>query len=319
MTTTAPQSMIARGGACSLRGPRPSQEDRHCVVDRGWDVAEAPGARSGAGGRHGRPPELQLLRRLRRPRRAESVELRVQRAVEEVLQPALLSLEALDEAALRDAMLAAFEQTEQGVLRASSAGGDWDDGTTAVCALVLGSTLVLGNLGDSRMVLCRRSGEAKRLTTDHKPEDEAERIVAAGGFLQVVGGVARLEGDLSVSRAFGDREYKKAGGGSGALSAVPDVGVVDLLRADAAFLLLACDGVWDVYSDAEACDLVRTGLRQNEGDAEAAASFLADCTVADARCTDNVTVVVVVLERRDAPELPAEAAAAPEPEAGQPP
>ena len=59
--------------------------------------------------------------------------------------------------------------------------------------------------------------------------------------------------------------------------------------------------------------------RQNEGDAEAAASFLADCTVADARCTDNVTVVVVVLERRDAPELPAEAAAAPEPEAGQPP
>ena len=169
------------------------------------------------------------------------------------------------------------------------------------------------------MVLCRRSGEAKRLTTDHKPEDEAERIVAAGGFLQVVGGVARLEGDLSVSRAFGDREYKKAGGGSGALSAVPDVGVVDLLRADAAFLLLACDGVWDVYSDAEACDLVRTGLRQNEGDAEAAASFLADCTVADARCTDNVTVVVVVLERRDAPELPAEAAAAPEPEAGQPP
>ena len=179
--------------------------------------------------------------------------------------------------------------------------------------------LVLGNLGDSRMVLCRRSGEAKRLTTDHKPEEEAERIVAAGGFLQVVGGVARLEGDLSVSRAFGDREYKKAGGGSGALSAIPDVGVVDLLRADAAFLVLACDGVWDVYSDAEACDLVRTGLRQNEGDADAAASFLADCTVADARCTDNVTVVVVVLERRDAPELPAEAAAAPEPEAGQPP
>ena len=52
-----------------------------------------------------------------------------------------------------------------------------------------------------------------------------------------------------------------------------------------------------------------------EGDAEAAASFLADCTVADARCTDNVTVVVVVLERRDAPELPSEAMAAPEPEA----
>ena len=317
--TTAPQSMIARGGACSLRGPRPSQEDRHCVVDRGWDVARHPAlAAAPADGTAGRPScsFYAVFDGHGGPKASNCASKELWK---KYLQPALLSIEALDEAALRDAMLAAFEQTEQGVLRASSAGGDWDDGTTAVCALVLGSTLVLGNLGDSRMVLCRRSGEAKRLTTDHKPEEEAERIVAAGGFLQVVGGVARLEGDLSVSRAFGDREYKKAGGGSGALSAVPDVGVVDLLRADAAFLILACDGVWDVYSDAEACDLVRTGLRQNEGDPEAAASFLADCTVADARCTDNVTVVVVVLERRDAPELPAEAAAAPEPEAGQPP
>ena len=79
-----------------------------------------------------------------------------------------------------------------------------------------------------------------------------------------------------------------------------------------------------VQAEAEAFETRQKGLAhadavKAQGDAEAAASFLADCTVADARCTDNVTVVVVVLERRDAPELPAEAAAAPEPEAGRPP
>lgn len=42
---------------------------------------------------------------------------------------------------------------------------------------------------------------------DHKParEDEAERIRAAGGF--VIGN--RVMAELSVSRAFGDSEFKK--------------------------------------------------------------------------------------------------------------
>ena len=105
--------------------------------------------------------------------------------------------------------------------------------------------------------------------------------------------MARLEGDLSVSRAFGDREYKKAGGGSGALSAIPDVGVVDLLRADAAFLLLACDGVWDVFSDQQACDSVSLALAQG-GTPEAAARKLAGDAFA-AGSEDNISVLVALL------------------------
>ena len=45
-------------------------------------------------------------------------------------------------------------------------------------------------------------------------------------------------GRIEVSRAFGDRAFKKQG-----MSAVPDVQAFQINRRDA-FLLLACDGFW---------------------------------------------------------------------------
>jgi hypothetical protein len=47
-------------------------------------------------------------------------------------------------------------------------------------------------------------------TVDHKPSDdgERERIIRAGGFV-TPGAPARLDGVLSLSRAFGDFTYKK--------------------------------------------------------------------------------------------------------------
>lgn len=95
--------------------------------------------------------------------------------------------------------------------------GRWEDGCTAVTALLLGSHLVIGNLGDSRAVLCS-GGKAVCLSVDHKPSDprESTRIRAAGGRIVNVMGVLRLAapgdgymGGLSLCRAFGDIRYKK--------------------------------------------------------------------------------------------------------------
>jgi serine/threonine protein phosphatase PrpC len=74
--------------------------------------------------------------------------------------------------------------------------------------------LYAANVGDCRVVLCRR-GEAIDLTMDHTPkrEDEARRIVAAGGFVSR----QRLNGILGISRAFGDIAYKAKHPGPGGL------------------------------------------------------------------------------------------------------
>lgn len=63
----------------------------------------------------------------------------------------------------------------------------------------------VANIGDSRAVL-NRGGTAVALSTDHKPElpGEHNRIQKAGGFVSE----GRVNGTLSLSRSFGDFEYK---------------------------------------------------------------------------------------------------------------
>jgi serine/threonine protein phosphatase PrpC len=80
------------------------------------------------------------------------------------------------------------------------------NGSTATTALVLGSRLYCANTGDSRTFICRNF-KPVRMTEDHKParEDEQKRIRDAGGF--VINN--RVMGELAVSRAFGDAEFKK--------------------------------------------------------------------------------------------------------------
>ena len=128
-------------------------------------------------------------------------------------------------------------------------------GCTALVLLASRTSLCLANLGDSRAVMCRAS-QALPLSRDHKPRDSAEhaRIVNAGGF--VAGG--RINGELALSRALGDFKFKSNSAlpvGAQMVSAVPEVSVVERQRGDA-FVVLACDGVWDVMRSADAVAFV---------------------------------------------------------------
>ena len=63
-----------------------------------------------------------------------------------------------------------------------------------------------GNAGDSRAIACVGGGLAEALSTDHKPDDDAERerIENAGGFVEF----KRVNGNLALSRALGDFAFK---------------------------------------------------------------------------------------------------------------
>lgn len=72
-----------------------------------------------------------------------------------------------------------------------------------------------------------------------------------------------MNGILAVSRAFGDRNMK------GAINAEPDVRERSLERQDE-YLVLATDGLWDVMTSQEACNIVYNcapdvGLQVREG------------------------------------------------------
>jgi protein phosphatase 1G len=124
-------------------------------------------------------------------------------------------------------------------------------GCTAVVALLRQNQLYVANAGDSRAVLSR-NGNALALSQDHKPGhvEERERIVKAGGFLSEIGGITRVNGNLNLSRAIGDLRYKNNAElhpAAQIITAEPDIEHISLQSEDR-FLILACDGIWDVMS-----------------------------------------------------------------------
>lgn len=89
-------------------------------------------------------------------------------------------------------------------------------GCTANVVLITETEIYCANAGDSRSILKFANvlsrlffilQQTVALSQDHKPDDpkESNRISAAGGY--VVEG--RVNGNLNLSRALGDMEYKK--------------------------------------------------------------------------------------------------------------
>nr|CAM84287.1 abscisic insensitive 1B [Populus tremula]CAM84288.1 abscisic insensitive 1B [Populus tremula]CAM84290.1 abscisic insensitive 1B [Populus tremula]CAM84296.1 abscisic insensitive 1B [Populus tremula]CAM84298.1 abscisic insensitive 1B [Populus tremula] len=177
-------------------------------------------------------------------------------------------------------------------------------GSTAVVAIICSSHIIVANCGDSRAVLCRGK-EPMALSVDHKPnrEDEYARIEAAGGKVIQWNG-HRVFGVLAMSRSIGDRYLKPW------IIPEPEVMFIPRAREDEC-LILASDGLWDVMSNEEACDLARKRIlvwhkkngvalssSRSEGidpAAQAAAEFLSNRALQKGS-KDNITVIVVDLK-----------------------
>ena len=142
--------------------------------------------------------------------------------------------------------------------------------------------LYTANVGDTRIIISRR-GKAKRLCYEHKGSDKSEikRIYKNGGL--VLGG--RVNGVLAVSRSLGDIYLKEF------VLGAPYTTMTEVNEGDE-FLIIACDGLWDVCDDQEAVDSIR-----NVTDAKVASEMLCDYAIRKGTC-DNVTVMVVMLDTR---------------------
>ncbi|TVU21299.1 hypothetical protein EJB05_30927 [Eragrostis curvula] len=160
-------------------------------------------------------------------------------------------------------------------------------GTTALTALVLGRELLVANAGDCRAVLCRK-GEAVEMSRDHRPTYDAERrrVLESGGYIED----GYLNGVLSVTRALGDWDLKLPQGSASPLIAEPEIQRITLTEDDE-FLIIGCDGIWDVMTSQQAVTTVRKGLRRHD-DPERCARELA-MEAKRLQTFDNLTVIVI--------------------------
>lgn len=189
---------------------------------------------------------------------------------------------------------------------------EFKSGTTAVTAIAEkrheGATNVtLAWLGDSRAVLASLSGKVLGATKDHKLSDpaEQERIRKAGGSLVYgLNNIARVVGafgGLNMSRSIGDLTIT-------GLIREPEIAGIKI--PGEAFLIMACDGLWDVVSNEAAAEIVAKTFAENPAlsqDTQAKAEEVGNNPVAvmAARALrdeafkrgsdDNISVIVVKL------------------------
>lgn len=158
----------------------------------------------------------------------------------------------------------------------------------------------------------------KAMSHDHKPELEEEQARIEKAGMKVVSESFQEDGQeivihkvelssderIACSRSFGDFEYKaneSLGDEEQAIVAVPDVMIHERDSESDSYLVLACDGVWDVMTNEQVADFVvehvellmvkdEVGILPSVGD-----QLLAECLRLGS--TDNMSVIVVALSK----------------------
>ncbi|KAH7547500.1 hypothetical protein FEM48_Zijuj01G0316600 [Ziziphus jujuba var. spinosa] len=173
-----------------------------------------------------------------------------------------------------------------------------NSGSTACVAIIRDNRLIVANAGDSRCVISRK-GQAYNLSKDHKPdlENEKDRILKAGGFIQV----GRVNGTLNLARAIGDVEFKQNKHlpvEKQIVTANPDITSVELCDDDE-FLILACDGIWDCMSSQQLVDFVGEQIKRESKLSTVCERVFDRCVAptAGGEGCDNMTMILIQFKR----------------------
>lgn len=183
-----------------------------------------------------------------------------------------------------------------------------ESGSVCAVALILDDMLYVGNVGDCEAVLCRNAKPIV-LTVKHNIQNnpaEAERVREVGGkvFHNRVGHPKFNPSvvSLAVTRAIGDAGFKLqeyTDGKPSGVIAVPDT-TATRLRSDDEFLVIGCDGLWDVMTYEEVVSFCHKRLHEGCA-AQSIAEELAQTALMKGS-TDNVTAMLVQLNRREGPQ-----------------
>lgn len=168
-------------------------------------------------------------------------------------------------------------------------------GSTALTVIIDSENIYCANVGDSRTV-ASYGGHGCPLSFDHKPNrtDEMKRIENGGGWVEY----NRVNGALAMSRALGDFFFKQNLENplhKQVVTAIPDVTICKL--KDFEFIVLGCDGLYDMLNNEEVVNFVRIRLAQKINPKEICQRLvevcIADHPSNDLPGCDNVTVTII--------------------------
>lgn len=223
----------------------------------------------------------------------------------------LAALEALSSPQFRDSavvdrtietVFADFDQQYCDEIMKVSQPPTQTSGSTAILVIVLAKSLelIVCNVGDCRAILCR-GRKTVSLSRDHLPilADEKRRVLASkGGVIRddLVGGV------LQMTRAFGDYELKNIDAltTDSPVIATPEIRRVQLDESDS-YIVVACDGLWDVYTNREVVEVIDSAITSGVVDCEGICHELVHTALA-CGSTDNTSAILCHITRDEIAE-----------------
>ncbi len=147
------------------------------------------------------------------------------------------------------------ELTEEGIFKALKecfikldAAYSEKGGTTATVAFIIDQKIWVANVGDSRTILIDEKGEVIQASEDAKPASKNyyKKIEKLGGFVRF----ERVNEILGVARAIGDKTII-GDSGKCCVSPNPKITCYPVEEFKNGYILLACDGLFDVASTNE--------------------------------------------------------------------
>lgn len=181
-------------------------------------------------------------------------------------------------------------------------------GSTGILLVVSeNDTIYAAGLGDSRAVISHQ-GRAQELSKDHLPTEPNEyaRIKAAGGFVAN----DRVNGSLAMSRAFGDFIFKQNTDlplEDQGVCCRPDIRHRSVNYENDEFMVIGSDGVWEVLTEQEVVDFIRTRLAKKIPLETIAMELLDSCITDDVMnqegigC-DNMTCSIICVSKDNPPD-----------------
>jgi serine/threonine protein phosphatase PrpC len=169
-------------------------------------------------------------------------------------------------------------------------------GTTACCSLISDDKIYTANVGDSRGVLCREK-DVLQLSEDASPDNSrfVNAVDKMGKSIIFNAGALRVEGKIALTRDLGEDILSGRPKITRLKKGIPD----DLTKMDVGYqagnyLVIACDGLWDVARNSEVKKAVTQMAEAGMKPAEMAARLVH--AALKAGTTDNVTCLVVKLD-----------------------
>jgi serine/threonine protein phosphatase PrpC len=163
---------------------------------------------------------------------------------------------------------------------------DSHTGCTAAVVVIKDEQVICANCGDAMILMKTTDGRVEWMSQDHKVENEKTRVEACGGIVTYGDGCARINMGLNIARSIGDHYVKHI------VVSTPYVASCNVGKTHLDWIVIASDGLWDVYNK-ETFDFDFTMLlRMHYGNYEKAMEEIVDRAYRKGSM-DNVTVVFV--------------------------